>query len=91
MKDLVDVLPAPSPTRMPGRPPKPDAKTPAQRAKAYRNRRKADGLKSVKCHLSPEIVAYLEALRVIHGITLGEAITMAVRAAFRGGSGPLRN
>lgn len=84
MKNLVDALPAPS-SRTPGRPKKSDAKTPAQRAKAYRNRQKADGLKSVKCHLSPEIVAYLEALRAIHGITLGEAVSMAVAGFFRGG------
>lgn len=90
MKDPIDTLPAPS-SRMPSRPSKPDAMTTAQRAKRYRQQQKAEGLKSVKCHLSPEIVAYLEALRAIHGITMGEAITMAVSAAFRGGAGPLRN
>lgn len=90
MKDIIDVLPAPSPVRMPGRPQKPNAKTTAQRAKAYRQRQKADGLKAVKCYLPPEGIAYLNALRQIHGVTISDAILMVMMSVIRGESLPRR-
>ena len=83
MKDHVDVRHL-SNGRTPGRPAKPDAKTAAERARAYRNRQKASGLREVKCALPPEAIAYLEALRKIHDITLSDAITLSVMAVFRG-------
>lgn len=89
MRDPIDVRHSPT-GRTPGRPAKPDAKTPAERAKDYRDRQKACGLKEVKCALPPETIAYLEALRKIHDFTLSDAITMAVMAVFRGDSLPLR-
>jgi hypothetical protein len=63
---------------------KPAPKTPAQRAKAYRNRKKAEGLKVVKTHLPPEAVAYLKALSTIHSVTMSEAVALALMAAMRG-------
>jgi hypothetical protein len=90
MKDHVNAHQPASHVRTPGRPSKPDAKTPAQRAKAYRDRQKACGLRTVKCALSPEAIAYLEALREIHGVTISEAISMAVMAVIRGEPLPLR-
>lgn len=84
MKDHADAPSSPSSPRSPGRPCKPDALTPAQRAKGYRNRLNARGLTAVKCHLPPEAVAYLRALCDIHGITISEAVAMAVTAALRG-------
>lgn len=63
---------------------KPDAKTTAERSKSYRERQKSDGLKAIKCHLPPETIAYLEALREIHGVTLADAISLAVIAVIRG-------
>lgn len=89
MKDPVDVRHS-STGRMPGRPAKPDAKTTAERAKDYRNRQKASGLREVKCVLPPEAIAYLEALRKIHDVSISDAISMALRAAIRGEILPLR-
>lgn len=89
MKDPVDVRHS-STGRTPGRPAKLDAKTTAERARDYRARLKADGLKAVKCHLPPEAIAYLEALRKIHGVTLADAVSMALAAVIRGETLPLR-
>lgn len=90
MKDLVDSLHLPT-GRTPGRPAKQDAKTTAERAKAYRDRQKASGLREVKCVLPPETIAYLEALRKIHNVSISDVISMAVMAVFRGETLPLRN
>lgn len=68
---------------------KPVPKTPAQRAKAYRDRKKAEGLKAVKTHLPPDAMAYLKALSTIHGVTLSEAVALALMAALRGQPIPL--
>lgn len=38
----------------------------------------------MKCHLPPAAMAYLRALCAIHGITLSEAVALAVAAAVRG-------
>lgn len=72
----------PRPTR--GRPGKADAKTPAARAKAYRERLKADGFKEVKCYLDAEHLAYLQGLCDIYGVTIAEAVTLALSAVIRG-------
>jgi len=90
MKDPVDVRHS-STDRTPGRPVKPDAKTAAERAKTYRNRQKASGLREVKCALPKEAIAYLEALRKIHNISISDAITLALAAVVRGEPLPLRN
>lgn len=87
MTDLAALaLPATPATasRRPGRPRSPDALTPAQRAKAYRHRQRADGLTAVKCYLPPEAMAYLRALGDIHAVSLSEAVALAVTAAVRG-------
>lgn len=59
-------------------------KTQAERAKAYRERLKAEGLKEVKCFLSPEHLAYLRGLCDIHGGTIADAVALALTAAIRG-------
>lgn len=89
MKDRIDVRHS-STVPVSGRPARPDAKTTAERSKAYRAGLKADGYKAVKCHLKPDAMAYLEALRKIHGVTLSDAISMALAAAIRGDALPLR-
>lgn len=71
-----------SPTR--GRPPTADAKTDAERKKAQRDRLKARGLKEVKCFLSAEHLAYLRVLREVHGVTIADAVALAVTAVMRG-------
>lgn len=79
-------LSAPAPTITPsrGRPRKPDAKSPAERAKAYRERRQRDGMKEVKCYLNAEHLAYLKGLCDIHGGTIADAIALALSAVMRG-------
>jgi len=73
---------ASTPTR--GRPCKANAKSAAERAKDYRDRLKADGLKEVKCYLSPEHIAYLKVLCEIHGGTVADAVALALTALMRG-------
>jgi len=84
MKDLAAPSLSSPAGRRPGRPAKPDALTPAERTKAYRQRQLAAGLTAVKCYLPPESMAYLRALCAIHRITLSEAIALAVASAVRG-------
>jgi hypothetical protein len=72
-------------TFRPGRPPKPDALTPAERARRTRQKRKDAGLVAVTCHLSPSQRAYLAALSAIHGCTISEAVGLALEAAIRQG------
>lgn len=67
-----------------GRPRKTDAKSPAERAKAYRNRLKIEGLKEVKCFLRPDHLAYLRGLCDIHDVTIADAVALALTAAMRG-------
>lgn len=58
--------------------------TNAQRAKAYRLRRKVEGLATVKCYLPADAMAYLGALCQIHDVTISKAVAMAVTHALRG-------
>jgi len=67
---------------------KPEAQTQAERSKAYRDRRQAEGLKSVKCFLAPDQMAYLSALCEIHRITIAEAISLALTSLIKGASAP---
>lgn len=67
-----------------GRPPKAGAKSPAERAKTYRERLKSDGLKEVKCYLDAEHLAYLRGICDIHGGTIADAVALAVSAVMRG-------
>lgn len=71
-----------------GHPRKPAAQTQAERSKAYRDRRQAEGLKSVKCFLAPDQMAYLSALCQIHQITIAEAISVALTSLMKGTSVP---
>lgn len=84
MFDHVQAQSAPSGRR--GRPCDPNAKTEAQRSKAYRQQKKIAGLKAVKCYLPPEQIAYLSALCEIHDMTIGEAVGLAVTRLIRGES-----
>ena len=67
-----------------GRPRQPDTLTPAERAKRYRDRLKAEGLKEVKCYLSPAQLAYLKGVCEIHQVTIADAISLSVTAVLRG-------
>lgn len=71
-------------TQRRGRPPKADAKTIAERAKAYRERLRKDGLKEIKCYLSAEHLAYLKVLCDIHGGTIADSVALALTAVMRG-------
>ncbi len=66
---------------------KPEAQTQAERSKAYRDRRLAEGLKSVKCFLAPDQMAYLSAVCQIHQVTIAEAISLALTSLIKGKSG----
>lgn len=90
MKNPVDGQSPSSNARRSGRPAKPDAKSPAQRAKDCRERKKVDGLKAVKCYLPAETLSYLNALCKIHDVTISDAISMVLTAVIRGESLPLR-
>ena len=57
---------------------------PAERAKAYRARRKATGCKEVKCYLEPEHIAYLSAVCTAHQVHIAEAVALALTALIRG-------
>lgn len=70
---------------VPGR--KPEAQTQAERSKAYRDRRQAEGLKSVKCFLAPDQIAYLSAVCQIHQVTIAEAISLALTSLIKGTTG----
>jgi hypothetical protein len=63
----------------------PDAvpQTDAERARACRQRKKAQGLKSVKVDLGLTELAYLNALRVAHDMTLSGVIGLAVTRLIR--------
>lgn len=76
--------PVPSTCRPRGRTCKADAKTTAERSRDYRARLKSKGLKEVKCHLDAEQLAYLNALRTIHNVTISEAVSLALTALIRG-------
>lgn len=65
---------------------KPEAQTQAERSKAYRDRRLAEGLKSVKCFLAPDQMAYLSAVCQIHQVTIAEAISLALTSLIKGTS-----
>lgn len=67
-----------------GRPRKVEAKSPAERTKAYRDRLKADGLKEVKCYIGAEHLAFLKVLRDLHGGTIADAVVLALTAVMRG-------
>lgn len=69
-----------------GRPRKAGALSPAERAKSSRARKRAAGLKEVKCFLTPEQIAYLDAICKIHQVTIAEAISLALTAKLRGES-----
>ena len=56
---------------------------PAERAKAYRARRKATGCKEVKCYLEPEHIAYLSAVCTAHQVHIAEAVALALTALIR--------
>jgi hypothetical protein len=71
-----------SPVR--GRPPKTDALTDAERSKAYRQRRQAEGLRAVKCLLEPDQMLYLSALCQMYEVTISEAVGLAVTALITG-------
>lgn len=65
-------------------PPSPRAQTAAERSKAYRQRRKNEGLKAVKCLLPPDQLLYLSALCELYDATISEAIGIAVEAMITG-------
>src|SRR5512135_1350788 len=48
---------------------RPPAQSAAERARAYRQRQRQKGLKPVKLYLTPEAMAYLDALCVVHELT----------------------
>lgn len=62
---------------------RPPAQSDAERARTYRQRKQAQGLKSVKVDLGPVELAYLDALCKIHRMTLSEAVGLAVTMAMR--------
>ncbi len=47
----------------------------------------AEGLRSVKCFLAPDQIAYLSILCQIHQITIAEAIILALTSLIKGSSG----
>jgi hypothetical protein len=63
---------------------KPEAQTQAERSKAYRDRQQAEGLKSVKCFLAPDQMAYLKSVCQIHNCTIAEAISLAMTCLMKG-------
>jgi hypothetical protein len=64
-----------------GRPPKVDALTSAERARRTREKRKADGLTEVKCHLTASSRSYLAAICSIHQCTISDAISRMLESA----------
>ena len=62
------------------------SQSPAQRSKAYRERRSAEGRHAVKCYLTPEQKAYLSALCEIHQVSIAEALGLALTRMIRGES-----
>lgn len=88
--DFVETTTSCAPARPRGRPRSGHAKTDAERSKVYRAARKASGMKAIKCYLTAEQTAYLNALSQIHEVTMAEAIGLAVTSLIRGTAAPLK-
>ena len=67
-----------------GRPKRPTAQTGAERAKALRQRKNDQGLKALKCHLTPLELAYLKALREVHHLDNSALIGLLITSALTG-------
>jgi hypothetical protein len=64
--------------------PRPAAQTDAERARVARQRKKANSLQAVKIYLSRDELSLLHGVCDIHGLTLSQAVALAVTHLMRG-------
>lgn len=55
-----------------------------ERSRAYRARQKDRGLSAVKVYLNPDVRAYLRCVSQVEGVTLSEAVSIALERLVRG-------